>query len=302
VTAAASTAAPPARAWLLAARPKTLTAAVVPVVVGSGLALGQGVAALWPALAALAGAVLIQIGTNLTNDYYDFRKGADTPERVGPVRVTQSGLIAPGTVLAAAAGCFALAVVVGVYLVTRGGWPFVVIGLLSVLAGWAYTGGPYPLGYHGLGDVFVLVFFGLVAVPGTFYAQAGHLVPAVWPAAVAVGALGTMILIVNNLRDAETDARAGKRTLVVRFGRRFGRIEYLALLAVALAVPVLLVALGWARWPVLLALLAIPLARDPVRSVLTETGPSLNRTLATTARLQAVYGLLLAAGAWLGGA
>jgi 1,4-dihydroxy-2-naphthoate octaprenyltransferase len=302
VTAAAPIAAPPLRAWLLAARPKTLTAAVVPVVVGTGLALGQGVAALWPALTALAGALLIQIGTNLTNDYYDFRKGADTAERVGPVRVTQSGLIAPGTVLAAAAGCFALAVVVGMYLVFRGGWPFVVIGLLSVLAGWAYTGGPYPLGYHGLGDVFVLVFFGLVAVPGTFYAQAGHLSPAVWPAAVAVGALGTMILIVNNLRDADTDARAGKRTLVVRFGRRFGRIEYLALLAVALVAPVLLVALGWARWPVLLALLAVPLARGPVRSVLTETGPALNRTLAATARLQAVYGLLLTAGAWLGGA
>ena len=301
MTTAAPIAVPPLRAWLLAARPKTLTAAVVPVVVGTGLALGQGVAALWPALAALAGAVLIQIGTNLTNDYYDFHKGADTAERVGPVRVTQSGLIAPGTVLAAAAGCFALAVVVGVYLVFRGGWPFVVIGLLSVLAGWAYTGGPYPLGYHGLGDLFVLVFFGLVAVPGTLYAQAGHLVPAVWPAAVAIGALGTMILIVNNLRDADTDARAGKRTLVVRFGRPFGRAEYLTLLAVALAAPILLLALGWARWPVLLPLLAVPLALGPVRSVLNETGPALNRTLATTARLQAVYGLLLAAGLWLGG-
>jgi 1,4-dihydroxy-2-naphthoate octaprenyltransferase len=300
VTLAASTAAPPLRAWVLAARPKTLTAAVVPVVVGTGLALGQGVAALWPALAALAGAVLIQIGTNLTNDYYDFQKGADTAERVGPVRVTQSGLIAPGSVLAAALGCFALALVVGVYLVTRGGWPLLVIGLASVLAGWAYTGGPYPLGYHGLGDLFVLVFFGLVAVPATLYVQAGHLVPAVWPAAVAVGALGTMILIVNNLRDADTDARAGKRTLVVRFGRAFGRAEYALLLATALAVPVLLVVLGWARWPVLLALLAAPLARGPLRSVMTETGPALNRTLGTTARLQAVYGLLLALGAWLG--
>ena len=299
MTAAAPTAAPPLRAWLLAARPKTLTAAVVPVVVGTGLALGEGMAALWPALAALAGAMLIQIGTNLTNDYYDFQKGADTHERVGPVRVTQSGLIAPTSVLAAAAGCFALAVVVGIYLVSRGGWPFVVIGLASVLAGWAYTGGPYPLGYHGLGDVFVLVFFGLVAVPGTFYAQAQQLVPAVWPAAVGVGALGTMILIVNNLRDADTDARAGKRTLVVRFGRPFGRVEYVVLLVAALAMPVVLVLLGWARWPVLLALLAAPLALGPLRSVPPETSRP-QRTLATTARLQAVYGLLFAAGAWLG--
>jgi 1,4-dihydroxy-2-naphthoate polyprenyltransferase len=300
VTVAAPAASPSLRTWLLAARPKTLTAAVVPVVVGTGLALGQGMAVLWPALAALAGAMLIQIGTNLTNDYYDFRKGADTHERVGPTRVTQSGLIAPQTVLAAGAGCFALATGVGVSLVARGGWPFVVIGVASVLAGWAYTGGPYPLGYHGLGDLFVMVFFGLVAVPGTFYAQALQLVPAVWPAAVAIGATGTMILVVNNLRDLETDARAGKHTLVVRFGRGFGRAEYLALLAIALAMPVTLVALGWARWPVLLALLATPLAWPPLSRVLRMTGAALNPALGATARFQAAFGLLLAVGAWLG--
>lgn len=300
MTAAAPIAAPSLRTWLLAARPKTLTAAVVPVVVGTGLALGQGMAVLWPALAALVGAMLIQIGTNLTNDYYDFRKGADTHERVGPTRVTQSGLIAPQTVLAAGAGCFALAVLVGASLVARGGWPFVAIGLASVLAGWAYTGGPYPLGYHGLGDLFVMVFFGLVAVPGTFYAQALHLVPAVWPAAVAVGATGTMILVVNNLRDIDTDARAGKRTLAVRFGRGFGRAEYVALLILALAMPVLMVVAGWARWPVLLALLAAPLAWPPLSRVLGTTGAALNPALGTTARFQAAFGLLLAAGAWLG--
>ncbi|MGZ6098296.1 MAG: 1,4-dihydroxy-2-naphthoate polyprenyltransferase [Myxococcaceae bacterium] len=298
--AAAPAASPPLRTWLLAARPKTLTAAVVPVVVGTGLAMGQGMAVLWPALAALAGAMLIQIGTNHTNDYYDFRKGADTHERVGPTRVTQSGLISPSTVLAAGAACFALAMLVGVSLVLRCGWPFVAIGLASVLAGWAYTGGPYPLGYHGLGDLFVMVFFGLVAVPGTFYAQALQLVPAVWPAAVAVGATGTMILVVNNLRDADTDARAGKHTLVVRFGRSFGRAEYVTLLGVALAMPVLMVAAGWARWPVLLALLAAPLAWPPLSRVLGMTGAALNPALGTTARFQAAYGLLLAAGAWLG--
>jgi 1,4-dihydroxy-2-naphthoate polyprenyltransferase len=300
VTTAAPLAAPSLRTWLLAARPKTLTAAVVPVVVGTGLALGQGMAVLWPALAALVGAMLIQIGTNLTNDYYDFRKGADTHERVGPTRVTQSGLITPQSVLAAGAGCFALAVLVGVSLVARGGWPFVVIGLASVLAGWAYTGGPYPLGYHGLGDLFVMVFFGLVAVPGTFYAQALQLVPAVWPAAVAVGATGTMILVVNNLRDMETDARAGKHTLVVRFGRGFGRAEYVGLLLLALAMPVLMLAAGWARWPVLLALLAAPLVWPPLSRVLRTTGAALNPALGTTARFQAAFGLLLALGLWLG--
>jgi 1,4-dihydroxy-2-naphthoate octaprenyltransferase len=244
--------------------------------------------------------MLIQIGTNLTNDYYDFRKGADTHERVGPTRVTQSGLIAPQTVLAAGSACFTLAVAVGISLVARGGWPFVVIGLASVLAGWAYTGGPYPLGYHGLGDLFVMVFFGLVAVPGTFYAQALRLVPAVWPAAVAVGATGTMILVVNNLRDVETDARAGKHTLVVRFGRGFGRAEYVALLLLALAMPVAMVALGWARLPVLLALGATPLVWPPLSRVLRSTGTALNPALGGTARFQAGFGLLLALGAWLG--
>jgi 1,4-dihydroxy-2-naphthoate octaprenyltransferase len=300
MTAAAPVATPSLRTWLLAARPKTLTAAVVPVVVGTGLALGEGMASALPALAALGGAVLIQIGTNLTNDYYDFRKGADTHERVGPARVTQSGLIAPATVLAAGVTCFAAAVVVGVYLVSRGGWPFVAIGLASVLAGWAYTGGPYPLGYHGLGDLFVLVFFGLVAVPGAFYAQALRLVPAVWPAAVAVGSIGTMILVVNNLRDAETDARAGKHTLVVRFGRRFGQAEYVTLLVVALAMPLVMVALGWARWPVLIALASAPLVWPQLSRVLRATGAALNPALGGTARFQAAYGLLLAAGAWLG--
>ncbi len=300
MTTAAPLTTPSLRTWLLAARPKTLTAAVVPVVVGTGLALGQGMAVLWPALAALAGAVLIQIGTNLTNDYYDFRKGADTHERLGPTRVTQSGLIAPQTVLAAGAACFALAVVVGIFLVARGGWPFVVIGLASVLAGWAYTGGPYPLGYHGLGDLFVMVFFGLVAVPGTFYAQALQLVPAVWPAAVAIGATGTMILVVNNLRDLDTDARAGKRTLVVRFGRGFGRAEYVALLLLALAMPLLMVTMGWARPTVLLSVLALPLAWPPLSRVLRTTGAALNPALGTTARFQAAFGLLLAVGTWLG--
>src|SRR5271169_136090 len=206
------------RTWLLAARPKTLTAALAPVAVGSGLAFGAG-AGRWPqAIAALAGALLIQVGTNLTNDYYDFRKGADTAERLGPVRVTQAGLVAPRTVLAAAALCFAAAVCVGLFLVATGGWPVVAIGLLSILAGWAYTGGPAPLGYLGLGEVFVLLFFGFVAVGGTVWVQALRLPAATWLSALSVGCTGTLLIVVNNLRDVDTDGPAGKRTLAVRFG------------------------------------------------------------------------------------
>ncbi len=201
---------PTLKTWLMAARPKTLTAALVPVMVGTALAYGLGVGRWLPALAALVGAMFIQIGTNLTNDYYDFKKGADTEERLGPQRVTQSGLIAPGTVLASALTFFGLAVATGIYLVVVGGWPIVAIGLASVLAGYAYTGGPFPLAYHGLGDVFVFIFFGLVAVPGTFYVQALTVGPAAWWAAIPVGAIGTALLVVNNLRDASHGREGGQ--------------------------------------------------------------------------------------------
>ena len=214
--------------WLLAARPKTLTAALAPVAVGTGLAFGVG-AGRWPlAVAALVGALLIQVGTNLTNDYYDFHKGADTAERLGPVRVTQAGLVAPRTVLVAAALCFAAAVCVGLFLVAAGGWPVVAIGLLSILAGWAYTGGPAPLGYLGLGEAFVLLFFGFVAVGGTVWVQALRLPSATWLVALSVGCTATLLIVVNNLRDIDTDRRAGKHTLAARFGQRFARGEYVA--------------------------------------------------------------------------
>jgi 1,4-dihydroxy-2-naphthoate octaprenyltransferase len=288
------------RTWIQAFRPRTLTAAVAPVAVGTALAYAHGTGRPLPALAALAGALLIQIGTNLTNDYYDFKKGADTAERVGPTRVTQSGLIAPQAVLRAAALAFGLAVAVGVYLVAVGGWPIVAIGLLSVLAGYAYTGGPYPLGYHGLGDVFVFLFFGLVAVGGTYFVQAGTVVPAAMVAAVPVGALGMAILAVNNLRDVGTDAKAGKRTLVVRLGVGAGRVEYIAALAAAFLAPVAMVALGYASSWALLAVASLPLAAAPLRRVLYQTGPHLNRALAETARLQLVHSLLFAAGLVLG--
>lgn len=288
----------PVRAWVMAARPKTLTAAAIPVVVGTGVALGDGVARAGPALAALVGALLIQIGTNFTNDYYDFKKGADTHERIGPQRVTQSGLISPRTVLAAALLCFGLAIAVGSYLVWVGGWPIVAIGLLSVLSGYAYTGGPFPLGYNGLGDLFVFVFFGLVAVGGTYYVQALGLSPAVWPPAVAVGALGTAILVTNNLRDIPTDVKVGKRTLAVRFGATAARVEYSVLLAVAFACPVVTVLSHQGSVWALLALLAAPAAIPPLRRVLTQTGGALNPALGGTARLQLLFGVLYAVGLW----
>ncbi|MFP2934371.1 1,4-dihydroxy-2-naphthoate polyprenyltransferase [Pyxidicoccus sp. 3LG] len=287
------------KAWVMAARPKTLTAALVPVLVGTALAFGLGVGRLLPALAALLGAVLIQIGTNFINDYYDFKKGADTHERLGPVRVTQSGLIAPGTVLAGAAVCFALATAVGLYLVVVGGWPIIAIGVASLVCGFAYTGGPYPLGYHGLGDLFVFLFFGLVAVTGTYYVQAGTVDPAAWWAAVPVGASGTMLIVVNNLRDATTDVKAGKRTLVVRFGTGMGKAEYVLLLALSYATPFAMYALGLAGPWVFLALLSLPLAVPPLRRVLKAQGAALNPALGGTARLQLFYGLLFAAGLYL---
>lgn len=282
--------------WVQAIRPKTLTAGLMPVLVGSALAFHHGGFRLLPALAALVGALLIQIGTNLTNDYYDFKKGADTEERVGPKRVTQAGLIKPGTVLAAALLSFGLAVLSGLYLVYVGGWPIVAIGVASVLSGYAYTGGPFPLGYHGLGDVFVFVFFGLVAVAGTYFVQTLHLDPAVWLAALPVGGIGTALLVVNNLRDAETDAKAGKRTLAVRFGVGFARAEYVTLLLLSYATPFVLFATGRASIWVLLPLLSLPLALKPLRLVLKERGPVLNAGLHGTARLQLVFGVLFALG------
>lgn len=291
---------PTLKTWVMAARPKTLTAAFVPVAVSTALAFGEHVGRWLPALAALVGAMFIQIGTNFTNDYYDFKKGADTAERLGPQRVTQSGLIAPSTVLAAAMLCFGLAFLTGTYLVWIGGWPIVVIGLASLLAGYAYTGGPFPLAYHGLGDIFVLGFFGFVAVTGTYFVQAGGVSPAAWWASVPVGAIGTALLVVNNQRDASTDVKAGKRTLVVRFGTAAGKAEYVLLLVAAYATPIALFALGLKGPWVFLPLLSAPLAVPPLKRMLNEQGAALNPALGGTARLQLVFGLLFALGLYLG--
>ena len=280
-------------AWLLAARPKTLPAAVAPVIVGTALAVEDERFALPAAVACFAVALLLQIAANFANDVFDFRRGADTSERLGPTRVTQSGLIAPGRVLLATWLTLGGAAVAGLYLAWRGGWPILLLGLLAILSALAYTGGPYPLGYHGLGDLFVFLFFGLVAVAGTYYVQARELSALALAAGVPVGCPVTAILVVNNLRDIETDRAAGKRTLAVRLGRRGARVEYIGLLAVAYgALPVLWLAgllSGW-WW---LPWLSQPLAVQLVRRVLRETGPALNAVLAGTARLHLVFGVLL---------
>ena len=291
----------PRQAWILAARPKTLPAALSPVVVGTALAFADGGFALLPALAAAAGALLLQILSNFANDYSDFFRGADTPDRVGPVRVTSAGLIAPDALRRGIVAVIALAVLVGLYLVWVGGWPILLIGVAAILAALAYTGGPFPFGYYGLGELFVFLFFGVVAVCGTYYVQTLELTPPVATASVAVGALITAILVVNNYRDLETDRRAGKRTLAVRLGRRGTQIEYAALFVVAYVVPLVLW-LAMQMSPLVLApWLTLPLAVRLVRTLAAATdGPTLNKTLAGTAQAGLFFSLLLAAGIVLG--
>lgn len=284
-----------AKIWLMAARPPTLPAAVVPVLVGSAAVAGMAFRPL-PFVAALLAAVLIQIGTNFANDYFDFHKGADTAERLGPVRVTQSGLLPPSTVRAAMIVVFGLAALIGLYLVLVGGWPILAIGLLSIAAGVLYTGGPYPLAYHGLGDLFVFIFFGLVAVCGTAYLHTGTIPPAAWFAALPVAMIVTAIIVVNNLRDIDTDRLAGKHTLAVLLGRRATRAEYLALVALAYLLLPLGVLLGLMSAWALLPLLTLPLAVQMVRTVLAEQGRPLNRALAGTGRLHLLFGALFALG------
>lgn len=294
----------------MAARPQTLPAGAAPVVVGVGLAVADGVLAPGPALAALLGALLIQVGTNFANDYYDAVNGVDTDDREGFARVTAGGLIEPRQVKRATVATFGGAVLVGSYLVSVGGLPIVVVGLSSIAAGILYTGGPYPYGYYGLGDLFVFVYFGLVAVTGTYYVQAvtatGVSLPVWVPAGTvtfdsvlagaAVGALATGILVVNNIRDRETDRQTGKQTLAVLLGYRLTRVEYLGLLALAYTVPPVF----WLRAysPAVVApLLTLPLAALVARTVLTRTGgDALNPALERTGQLLALYALLFAVG------
>ena len=285
------------RAWLLALRLPTLPAAMAPVVVGAALAASLGVFALLPALAALVGALLIQVATNLANDAIDARKGADTEARVGPVRVVQAGLLSATAVWRATWGVMLLALAVGVYLVSVGGWPILVVGLLSLFLAVGYTGGPFPLAYLGLGDVFAFLFFGPVAVAGTVWVQAQFFsVDALW-AGVGVGALVTAILVVNNLRDRDTDQVAGKRTTAVRFGVSWSRNFYRALFFLAALAPVLgILVLGWSLWT-LLAWAGLLRGRDALTRVQGFEDPrDLLPALGGTARALTGYAALLALG------
>jgi 1,4-dihydroxy-2-naphthoate octaprenyltransferase len=286
--------------WIAAARLRTLPAAVVPVAVGTAVVAATSHVAWAPALAALAGSIAIQIGTNFANDVFDAEKGADGTDRIGPLRAVSAGLVSARAMKRAMVVAFAVAAAFGLYLVSVAGWPIVAIGLASIAAGIAYTGGPWPLGYHGLGDVFVLAFFGFVAVCGTAFVQLGEVPCLAWWAAVPVGALATAILVVNNVRDRAGDARAGKRTLAVRFGRRAALVEYALLLAVAYAVPLGL-AIGGRPWAAL-PLCTAPLALARLRALAAAVdGPEHNRVLAATAQLLMLHGVLFAAGLALAG-
>jgi 1,4-dihydroxy-2-naphthoate octaprenyltransferase len=285
------------RIWVMAARVRTLPAAVAPVLVGTSLALGAGHFRALAFVAALLGAIFIQVGTNLSNDYSDARRGADTEDRLGPVRVTAGGLVPPRQVLIATYVTFGLAVLCGVYLVAVAGWELIAVGAASILAGVLYTGGPRPYGYEGLGEVFVFLFFGIVAVAGSYFVQVQQLPWQPFVCAVPVGLLASAILVVNNVRDLETDRRAGKRTVAVRLGRERTRKLYAAMLTLAFLCAPLPWALGSMTAWLLLPWLAIPLALAVARVVRTRVdGPSLNGALARTGMLQLVFCLLFAAG------
>lgn len=285
------------KAWLLAIRPKTLPAAIVPVVVGSAVAGADGLFVALPAAVALACALLIQIATNLANDYFDFIKGADTEHRLGPTRVVQSGILPPKLVRNVMSLILVVTFILGLYLVSIGGWPILIIGIVSLICAVAYTAGPVPLAYVGLGDVFVFVFFGVVAVTGTYYVQA-----LVWSlsaliASIPIGAISTAILVVNNYRDIETDRSAGKKTLAVRFGRKLSRTQYIGLLSIAYLTPFVQVIALEGALSLLLPLLSLPLAVQLVKVLTRSTdGEVLNHALAGTGRLLALYGLLYSAG------
>jgi 1,4-dihydroxy-2-naphthoate polyprenyltransferase len=287
------------RIWLMAARPRTLPAAIAPVLVGTAAAVQWAgrlprVAAF---IAALVGSVFIQIGTNLANDYSDARRGADMADRLGPVRVTSAGLVTPQRVLTATWVAFGVAVACGLYLTIVAGLVILLIGVLSIAAGVLYTGGPRPYGYAGLGEAFVFLFFGLVAVNGSYYVQLEQLDALPLGLSIAVGFLATAILVVNNVRDVETDRRAGKMTLAVRMGRRNAVVLYrLLVLGAFVVLPIATIGGGAGAWP-LLGLLALPLAIRPLRTMSSRTdGPALNAALAATGALLGAFSLLVSAG------
>lgn len=282
--------------WWLAIRPRTLSAAASGVVMGSALAWHDDSFQFVPAFAALLVALLLQIGSNVANDVFDFERGADTSARQGPLRVTQAGLLSPAQVKRGMYIVFGLAAICGLYLASLRGWVVILIGLAAILSAIAYTGGPFPLGYYGLGDVFVFIFFGLAAVAGTYFVQVGSVSIAAWWMSVPVGLIITAILVVNNLRDLENDRKAGKHTLAVMLGARAARIEYLlCVISAYLIVPVLILlnivpVFSWLTW------LSLPLAWKTLRAVFTQEGRPLNAALAGTGQTAFVYSVLFLAG------
>lgn len=286
----------PLSLWWLAIRPRTLPAAAAPVVVGSAAAMAEGFFAALPALAAFFGALLLQIAVNLANDYFDAKNSIDSEERLGPVRVTQSGLIPPGQVKAAMTLCLVLAALVFLYLTAVGGTILFLTGVASVLAALAYSGGPYPLASHGLGELFVFVFFGPVAVCATYWVQALRLSSFVVVASLAPGFLVSAIMVVNNLRDRQTDAKAGKHTLAVRLGSKNTLLLYRLLISISYVVPVYLLPGAGTGLSVLLPFLTVPMAWSLWTDIGTMTGSELNDLLARTAKLALFFCLLLALG------
>lgn len=282
--------------WGLAIRLRTLPAAAAGVVTGSALAWRDGFFRLDAGLACLFTALLLQIGSNLANDVFDFERGTDTPERLGPVRVTQAGLLTPSQVRFGMYLALALAALLGLYLAWLGGWTILIVGLAAIISAIAYTGGPFPLGYYGLGDLFVFIFFGLASVAGTYYVQARSVSPATWWMAIPPGLIITAILVVNNLRDLENDRKAGKHTLAVMFGERASKVEYLICVLIAYLVMPIPVLLGLIPWTSLLTWLTLPLAIKTARIVFTQKGRPLNGALAGTGQLALLFSLLF----WLG--
>jgi len=289
----------PVMVWILAARPKTLPAGIVPVLVGGVIAFAVGRFAPWPFLAALFGSVMIQVGTNFANDLFDYRKRADGDDRIGPLRVTQAGLATPRQTAIAAVVAYSLATLAGLYLFSVAGWPVLIIGLSSLACGLLYTAGPWALGYLGLGDLFVLVFFGPVALAGTYFVQTLTMTTEIVLAGIPFGMISVAILTVNNLRDIEADRRSGKKTLAVRFGRTFARYEYTLMLLGAGLMPPLLSLCGYQRTFMLVTVGFLLFAPPAIRAVFTRTeGEILNGVLAATGRLLIIYGLLFSIG-WL---
>ena len=282
--------------WVIASRPKTLPAAVVPVLVGSAAAASDNKFILLYALIALACSLLIQIGTNFTNDLYDYLKGADNGKRKGPLRVMVNGLITVAEMKAGIAIVFLTAFILGLYLVYTGGFFVLVIGIASILAGIAYTAGPYPLAYNGLGDLFVFMFFGVVGTVGTYFVQAHTFSYLPFLCSVPVGALITNILVVNNYRDIEEDRSANKFTLAVKLGRGFTRYQFIFLLFISFVMPLILFfGFDFKVW-VFLPYLTFPIAFKLIKMLYSYTGKELNKTLELTARLSAIFGLLFSVG------